>query len=52
MYNAVFNFQNEILLMAVAELMRHPLEYGGAHRNGHRAGGAWSADGVAQQAIH
>ena len=38
--------------MALAELMRHPLEYGGANRNGHWAGGARTADGVVQQAIH
>jgi len=37
--------------MALAEFMRHPLEYSGAHCNWHRSGGAWSADGVVQQAV-
>ena len=45
-------YRNEILLMALEQLMRHPLEYGGAYYSWHHSGGAQLADGVAQQAVH
>ena len=37
--------------MALAKLTRHPLEFGGAYRDGYRAGGTRSADGVIGQVV-